>query len=120
MVRRLAVFALLAAIGSGVLVLSTPTPGRAELEINFVVAPVAPAAVILVAPYAPPVAPVEVISYAPGPGYVWVGGHYVWRGRWVWVPGYWGRPPYGYAVWVPGHWDRRPGGWIWVEGRWRR
>lgn len=109
MVRRIAAFALLVAIGSGGLVMSTPAPGRAEVEVNFVFAPIAP-----------PVAPVEVIGIAPRPGYIWIGGHYVWRGRWVWVPGYWSRPPVGYAVWVPGHWDRRPGGWIWVEGHWRR
>jgi len=37
--------------------------------------------------------PVEVISACPGPGFVWVRGHYR-VGMW------------GHLVWVPGHWRR--------------
>ena len=39
----------------------------------------------------PPVAQVEVTPPAPGPGYVW----------------------------VAGHWAPRGGGFVWIEGRWR-
>jgi len=70
----------------------------------------------------PPPAPVyERAPYAPGPGYVWLGGHYRWDGyRYVWVPGHYVRPPYGYSSWVPGHWVNRPNGaWVWIPGHWR-
>ena len=50
--------------------------------------------------------PVETIVVAPGPGYVWIGGEWLWNGRWVWVTGHWGYPPHPHAVWVGGHWLR--------------
>lgn len=72
---------------------------------------------------APPQAPppqVEVVPAQPGPGYVWVGGHWAWRrGGYVWVPGYWAVPAQPGYVWAPGHWAARPGGYVWVEGHWR-
>ncbi|WP_214096452.1 YXWGXW repeat-containing protein [Candidatus Methylacidithermus pantelleriae] len=69
----------------------------------------------------PPPPPVVVVRPAPpGPGWVWVPGHWVWRGRWVWKHGHWVRRPWPGAVWVPGHWARRPGGWVWVPGHWAR
>ena len=74
---------------------------------------------------APPPAPApqaEVVPVAPGPAYVWVGGHWAWRGRrhgYVWVPGYWGIPAQPGYVWVPAHWEARPGGYLWIEGHWR-
>ena len=41
----------------------------------------------------PPVAPVEVVPVAPGPGYVWVAGHWAWRRHgYIWVPGHWECP----------------------------
>ncbi|MGH7264560.1 MAG: YXWGXW repeat-containing protein [Candidatus Rokuibacteriota bacterium] len=69
-----------------------------------------------------PQAPSEVMTPQPGPGYVWVPGHYTWRNQdrtYVWVPGHWTIPPGGH-VWVPGHWETRPSGTVWVEGHWRR
>jgi hypothetical protein len=38
---------------------------------------------------------------APGPGYVWVDGYWVFRGNhWHWVSGHWVRPPYSrYGRW---------------------
>jgi hypothetical protein len=111
MTGRITAFALAIAIGSGVLVggaFAVPASAATEVAIG-----------VVFAPYGPPAAPVEVIGVAPGPGYVWVGGHYAWRGRWVWVRGHWDRAPVGYAGWVPGHWGRRAGGWVWVEGHWR-
>ncbi|MHB8732596.1 MAG: C-type lectin domain-containing protein [bacterium] len=111
MVRKIAAFALLVVLGSAAVVGAGPTPGRAEVMVDLN---------LVFAPGAPPAAPVEVIGVAPGPGRVWIGGHYAWRaGRWVWIHGYWSRVPVGYAVWMPGHWDRRDRGWVWVEGRWR-
>ncbi len=52
--------------------------------------------------------------------WVWRAGYYRWDGRaHVWVPGEYVAPPRAHAHWVPGHWDRRPGGYVWIEGRWR-
>ncbi|HEY3756947.1 MAG TPA: YXWGXW repeat-containing protein [Opitutaceae bacterium] len=65
---------------------------------------------------APPPMRAEIIPAAPGPGYVWVRGHWAWRHGWVWMPGsYQYRPGYN---WVPGHWDSRGGEYVWVEGHW--
>jgi len=68
----------------------------------------------------PPPAPVETVGVAPGPGYVWVGGEWVWNGGWVWVGGHWLLPPHPRAVWVRGGWARGPQGWYHSPGRWRR
>ena len=70
-------------------------------------------------PGPPPADRPEILPVRPGPGWVWVRGHWAWRGRWVWVRGHWARAPRSRGVWVPGHWDRRGGGWVWVEGHWR-
>lgn len=68
---------------------------------------------------APPPPPVETIYVAPGPAYVWVGGDWTWRGRWVWVNGHWVLPPYPRAVWVRGVWISGPTGWRHTSGYWR-
>ena len=68
---------------------------------------------------APPPPPVETVVLAPGPGYVWIGGDWVWSGRWVWRAGYWAYPPYPHAVWVGGYWGRGPHGWHRSPGHWR-
>ena len=68
---------------------------------------------------APPPPPAETVVVAPGPGYVWVGGEWVWNGGWVWRAGYWAYPPYPHAVWVGGYWGRGPYGWYWRRGHWR-
>jgi len=67
----------------------------------------------------PPPPPAEVITVAPGPDYIWVGGSWVWNGRWVWVGGHWAYPPHPHVVWVPGYWVRGPHGWYRTEGYWR-
>lgn len=67
----------------------------------------------------PPPPRVDAVVVAPGPGYVWIGGNWVWNGRWVWVAGHWRRPPYPHAVWVPGYWHREPQGWYRHPGHWR-
>jgi outer membrane lipoprotein SlyB len=68
---------------------------------------------------APPPPPAEVVTLAPGPGYVWIGGDWGWDGRWVWRAGYWSLPPYPHAVWVGGYWGRGPYGWHRYPGHWR-
>ncbi len=61
---------------------------------------------------------------APGPapfrGAVWIGPEWEWRGgRYVTVPGYWGRPSRFGASWVPGHWKYTRRGYRWIPGHWR-
>ena len=74
---------------------------------------------------APPPAPAPVVEQVPpqpGPGYVWVEGHWAWRprfARYAWVPGHWVVPESPGAVWVPGHWVARANGYVWVDGHWR-
>lgn len=102
MIRRMATIGLLLALGSGLLVGSSivrPAAGATKVTVG-----------VVFAPGPPPVAPVEVVGVRPAPGWVWIRGHYAWRGRWVWIgigPGV----PVGYAVWVPGYWARPSGGW---------
>ena len=75
------------------------------------------------APPTPPPYPAEVVPPQPGPGYVWVAGHWGWRPRerrYVWLPGRWVVPQGPGYAWTPGHWEPRPGGYVWIEGHWRR
>ena len=53
---------------------------------------------------APPPAPADTVVAAPGSDYVWIGGEWIWNGRWVWVAGHWGYAPYPHAIWVRGYW----------------
>lgn len=69
----------------------------------------------------PPPDRVEVIVASPGPGFVWVRGHWGWeRDDYYWIPGRWVRVERGYHRWVPGHWRQKHHRWYWVEGRWSR
>jgi hypothetical protein len=67
-------------------------------------------------PGPPPEPQMETPPPGPPPGGVWIPGHWVWRGRWIWVGGRYGVAPRAGAVWVPGHYDRRG---FWIEGHWR-
>jgi len=68
----------------------------------------------------PPAPLVETVAAVPpAPGYVWIGGNWVWNGHWVWVGGHWSNPPRPAAVWVPGYWVRGPHGWFRTEGYWK-
>jgi hypothetical protein len=68
---------------------------------------------------APPPPIVEETVIAPGPGYVWVGGGWVWADHWVWRRGYWAQPPRPGAVWVPGRYAYRNGRHVYYRGAWR-
>ena len=68
---------------------------------------------------APPAPLVQTVVVSPGPGYVWIGGEWIWNGGWVWRAGYWAYPPYVHAVWVPAYWHRGPHGWYCRPGHWR-
>jgi hypothetical protein len=62
---------------------------------------------------APPPVVVEHAAISPGPGYVWVQGHYEWAGnRWIWMSGAWMYPPQPNARWVNGNWDPQTHQWV--------
>jgi outer membrane lipoprotein SlyB len=67
----------------------------------------------------PPPPVTETYVVAPGPGYVWIGGEWVWNGGWIWVGGHWGYPPYPHSVWIGGGWYHGPRGWYHSPGHWR-
>ena len=77
------------------------------------------AASTVVVQQAPPPLPVETVVVAPGSGYVWIGGEWIWAGGWVWRAGYWGCPPRGYAVWIGGRTWHDGRGWHAERGHWR-
>lgn len=55
----------------------------------------------------------------PRAGYVWVNGHYQWRGnRYVWQPGYYERARRG-AVYVQPRWVQQGNRWQYQRGNWR-
>ena len=88
---------------------------------NTAESPAAMQPATMVVPEAPPPQPQETIVVpSPGPDYVWIGGEWVWNGRWYWRAGYWGMRPFPNAVWIGGGWDRGPRGWVHEHGRWRR
>ncbi len=68
---------------------------------------------------APPPPVAEVITIAPNPHFVWVGGGWVWRDQWVLERGHWERPPRIGAVWMPHHYVYRGGKHIFICGGWR-
>ncbi len=70
----------------------------------------------------PPVLRQEVVVVRPGPGFVWVRGHWDWVPRarnYVWVPGAWVRPPRLHAVWVEPRYERRGRHHFFVGGYWK-
>ncbi len=77
----------------------------------------APAEVVVTE--APPEPVIETVTVAPSPGWLWVGGAWVWHGHWVWEPWRWCRPPHPGAVWVPHRYVYRHGAHVVVRGYWR-
>jgi hypothetical protein len=66
--------------------------------------------------------PPEVVVEHPAPrhGYVWVGGHHVYRGnRYSWHHGHYAHERRGWG-WHDGGWDHRGDRYHWHEGGWRR
>jgi hypothetical protein len=74
--------------------------------------------------FGPPAVPVvhEVVGPCPGPGHVWVAGHWGWYPAYGyrWVGGAWLLPPYRRAVWVGPRYVAGPGGRFFYHGYWRR
>ena len=59
----------------------------------------------------------QVVTMAPGPGYIWIRGHWSWHHeRWDWMGGRWDRVAQPGSAWVPGRWIERGNGWVWIEG----
>ncbi len=55
---------------------------------------------------------------APGPGYIWIGGDWVWSGnQYRWTEGHWDRARPG-RVWHPGGWVPKNNGYRWRKGHW--
>ena len=55
----------------------------------------------------------------PAEGYAWVDGYWgVNRGRYVWVPGVWQRPPYEGAYWNHPQYEHEQDGWHMQQGHW--
>lgn len=70
--------------------------------------------------YGPPAPRYRVYGVAPGPGYVWMDGHWGYRGgRYEWDEGRWARPPRGRHHWERGEWRHEGRGWRYHDGRWR-
>lgn len=68
----------------------------------------------------PPAPRMEVQPLAPGPGYVWIAGHWAWRGGGhVWLGGHWALPPGPGYVWAPARWINEGGAFRFFEGHWR-
>ena len=68
---------------------------------------------------APPAPIVEEMVVAPGPDFVWIGGIWVWNGRWAWERGHWGHRPYAGARWVSHRYIYRGGHHVFIRGGWR-
>jgi len=79
--------------------------------------PVPPEVVVSGEPPMPP-PQVEYISAAPDPSFIWIGGSWEWRGRWVWSGGRWDHRPHAGAEWGHGHWDNRGHGRVWIGAGW--
>ncbi len=102
-------------------------PSRAlavcALAVAGLVAPAcveAPPPGTIYAAYAPPVAEVEVVGTAPGPDFVWIAGHHVWReNAYHWEAGRWERRPHADAHWIAGSWKHHHDGWYWRNGYWK-
>ena len=68
---------------------------------------------------APPSPRAEIVTVAPSPSHVWVGGYWARRQHsWTWIHGAWVVRPHATAIWVPGAWQSRGVSWVWVSGHW--
>ena len=61
------------------------------------------------------------VGLAPGAGWVWTDGYYVWGGNaWRWRPGRWARPPHPGYVWRRPSYLPHRNGYRVHQGRWVR
>ena len=67
----------------------------------------------------PPVLPVYVQPFCPGPGYIWVPGYWAYGpDGYFWVPGTWVYPPEVGLLWTPGYWAFDDSFYVWYPGYW--
>lgn len=72
--------------------------------------------VVMEAQSAPPAYREE--RWAPRAGFIWVKGHYEWRGgEWAWIPGHYERERAGYRYVEP-RYEQRNGAWVTIGGTW--
>ena len=71
--------------------------------------------------YPPPAPLEEQRPPPPAPSYQWVDGYWSWgnSSNWLWAPGYWTAPMYGYSY-VPGSWYWANNYWWYGPGGWAR
>jgi hypothetical protein len=92
---------LLACVSAAALILGAAPGGN----FAFVAPAHAQAVIEVTASIAPPVLPVYAQPPIPGPGYIWIPGHWAWDGQeYYWVPGFWELPPAVDLLWTPGYW----------------
>jgi hypothetical protein len=65
----------------------------------------------------------QMMTPSPGPGYVFLPGHYSWPGNpniwtYIWMPGRWSLPPFEGAHWVADSWFQQNGRWVSWGGYW--
>jgi hypothetical protein len=64
----------------------------------------------------PPPDMAERVPVSPGPGYIWIRGHWAWRNNsWEWTNGHWDPVSQPGQEWIPGGWVERNGGWVWID-----
>jgi hypothetical protein len=67
----------------------------------------------------PPLLPVYVQPYCPGPNYIWTPGYWAWGpDGYYWVPGTWVVAPQVGLLWTPGYWGWGDGVYLWHAGYW--
>jgi hypothetical protein len=69
-------------------------------------------------PWAPPPMMSEMVPPRPFPEAVWVGGYWVWQGRWVWATGRWAPRPRPDYAWVQPYYEHRDGAVLFIPGHW--
>jgi hypothetical protein len=79
--------------------------------------PVAAVADVEYLPEPPPSIEIGPSVPAPFANAFYVPGHWVWRGRYVWRPGFWWEFRPGW-IWIPAHYRWTPLGWVYVAGYW--
>ncbi|MDE2146574.1 MAG: YXWGXW repeat-containing protein [Burkholderiales bacterium] len=72
----------------------------------------------IVVGWAPPPMLVEPPPPMPFGGAVWIGGYWVWQGRWVWAAGRWAPVPRPGYAWVSPYYENRDGFVVFVAGHW--
>lgn len=66
-----------------------------------------------------PATPIDFKTAAPGAGYLWIDGSWVWnKNNYIWKPGYWAAAPKN-AEWISGRWIYTTDGYFWVRGKWK-